>query len=129
MAPDIGVPESVLRFIELNIDTVPQLETLLMLSQEDSRDWLVEEVAARNYITEQRAVEILEVLGRRGLVSSEEAPRRFRFNPANPETRELVREVGRHYQKNLSYIATSIHSKPSAPVKEFARAFDLKKDR
>ena len=120
-----SVPESVLRFIELNIDTVPQLETLLMLSQEDSRDWLVEEVAARNYITEQRAVEILEVLRRRGLVSSEEAPRRFRFNPTNPETRE----VGRHYQKNLSDIATSIHSRPSSPVKEFARAYDLKKDR
>lgn len=129
MAPEASIPAHVLRFVEVNIDTVPQLETLLMLSQAEDRSWLIADVAAHNFITEQRAEETLNALHRRGLVSAEEAPLRFRFSPANDEMRALVAEVSRCYQSNLSRIATFIHSKGSGSVKEFARAFDLKKDR
>jgi len=124
-----GIPDDVRRFIEEYIDTVPQFETLLMMSQAMDRDWSVADVAARNYITEERASEILDALRRRGLVSCDETPPRFRFNPANADIRAVVAEVAQYYQANLSRIATFIHSKPSASIKEFARAFDLKKDR
>jgi hypothetical protein len=123
------LPPHVLRFLEENIDSVPQLETLLMMDREPDRFWLVADVASRNYTSEQRAAEILSALQRRGLVSSEAGPLRFRFNPAKVETRALVSDLARCYQKNLSRITTIIHSKPSTSVTEFARAFDLKKDR
>ena len=129
MAAENEVPAEVLRFLDENIDTVPQLETLLMMSQAQDRSWLVAEVAARNYITEQRAEEVLHSLQRRGLVSADEASLRFRFNPASPEIQAIVRDVALYYQANLSRITTLIHSKPSASIKEFARAFDFKKDR
>jgi hypothetical protein len=129
MVPESEVPTRVLRFVEENIDTVPQLETLLMMSEARDRSWLIADVASRNYITEQRAEDTLNALQRRGLVSSEAAPPRFRFNPATDETRALIADLARCYQKNLSRITTLIHSKPSASIQEFARAFDLKKDR
>lgn len=129
MDPGNDIPAHVLRFLEQNIDTVPQLETLLMMREEVHRSWPVSDVASRNYTTEQRATDTLNALLRRGLVSSEESPPRFRFNPAKDEVRELVAELARCYQKNLSLITELIHAKPSASVKEFARAFDLKKDR
>jgi len=122
------LPAHVLRFLEENIDTVPQLETLLMMSEAPERSWLTADVASRNYITEQRATDILNALERRGLVSSEESPPRFRFSPAT-ETRAAIVDLARCYQKSLSRITSLIHAKPSASVKEFARAFDLKKDR
>jgi hypothetical protein len=119
--------ETVLRFIEQYIDDVPQLETLLMLSEAPDREWSVREVAARNYVDELRAQDILGALRRRGLVTSAES--RFRFDPAAPPMREQVAEVAAYYRANLSRVATFIHSKPSASIKEFARAFEFKKDR
>jgi hypothetical protein len=124
-----GVPTHVLRFLEESIDSVPQLETLLMMFEDQDRAWLVADVASRNYTSEQRAVETLNALVRRHLVSSEGEPPRFRFKPTKDETRALVADLARCYQKNLSRIAMLIHSKPPASVTEFARAFDLKKDR
>lgn len=123
------VPAHILRFLEENIDTVPQLETLLLMSEAQDRSWLISDVASRNYITEQRAEDTLNALQRRGLVSLEESPPRFRFSPAKEETRALIMDLARCYQTSLSRITALIHSKPSTSVKEFARAFDLKKDR
>ncbi len=129
MGPGNEIPVHVLRFLEENIDTVPQLETLLMMSEAPDRSWLVADVASRNYISEQRATDTLNVLQRRGLVSSDESPPRFRFDPQNDEGRALVADLGRCYQRNLSRITQLIHAKPSTSITEFARAFDLKKDR
>lgn len=126
---DQEIPRTVLQFIEENIDTVPELETLLMMRAADHRGWDSAEVAARNYIAENRAQETLESLRRRGLVSFDAATRRYRYEPPTEEMRALVAEVAENYQRNLSRIATFIHSKPSSSIKEFARAFDLKKDR
>ena len=124
-----GIPAHVLRFLEGNIDTVAQLETLLMMSEEPDRSWLIADVASRNYIAEQRATDTLNALHRRGLVSSVESPPCFRFDPASDEVRAVVADLAQCYQKNLSRITALIHAKPSASIKEFARAFDLKKDR
>jgi len=123
------IPPDVLRFLEESIDSVPQLETLLMMFAEQDRAWLVADVASRNYTSETRAVETLNALVRRHLVSSEGEPPRFRFDPGKDETHALVGDLARCYQKNLSRIAMLIHSKPSTSITEFARAFDLKKDR
>jgi predicted transcriptional regulator len=122
------IPDVVSRFIEEYIDTVPELETLLMMRQAEGRGWEVSEVAARNYIAEQRAHETLESLRRRGLVTFDAATRHYRYEPAD-ELRRVVTEVAQNYQRNLSRIAMLIHSKPSSSIKEFARAFDFKKDR
>ena len=123
------VPAHVLRFLQENIDTVPQLETLLMMSEAPDQTWLITDVASRNYISEQRATDTLSALQRRSLVSSEGSPARFRFSPATEDIRLAVADLARCYQRSLSRITALIHERPSASVKEFARAFDLKKER
>ena len=123
------IPAHVLRFLEENIDSVPQLETLLMMHAAPDRSWQVADVAARNYTSEQRAADALNALHRRGLVTPEDTPPRFRFSPINDATRALVTELALCYQRKLSAVTELIHAKPSASVKEFARAFDLKKER
>jgi hypothetical protein len=128
-SPPTEIPARVRRFLEENIDTVPQLETLLMMHEKPDRGWLIADVASHNYINEARAAETLNALQRRGLVIAEESSPRFRFNAANEEVRALVAELALSYQRKLSAVTELIHAKPSASVKEFARAFDLKKDR
>jgi hypothetical protein len=129
MATEHDIPAHVLRFLTENIDTVPQLETLLIMAESQRRSWAVAEVATHNYISNRHAEQTLKALQRRGLVSAEESPRRYRFNPQSAAIRDVVADLARCYPANLSRIATLIHSKPSASVTEFARAFELKKDR
>jgi hypothetical protein len=123
------IPPDVLRFLEENIDTVAQLETVLMMSETQDRSWLIADVAARNYVNEQRAAETLNALQRRGLVSCDESRSRFRFDPVTDEARALVADLARCYRRNLSRVTELIHAKASVSIKEFARAFDLKKER
>lgn len=124
-----AISQQVLHFIAEQIDTVPQLECLLLLYQHDSRLWIDEEVAARIYIPSATARSILQTLGRRGLIATEGDPPRYRFDPNGSASGELMRQIASEYQRHLVPIATFIHSKASASVREFARAFDLKKDR
>jgi DNA-binding IclR family transcriptional regulator len=124
-----AIPQQVLQFIAQQIDTVPQLECLLLLHQHDNRAWLPEEVAARIYISRETAQGILEALGRRKLVAAEGDPPRYRFTSSEASRHALVADVASAYQRHLVPIATFIHSKASVSVREFARAFELKKDR
>jgi hypothetical protein len=125
--PDLSA--EVLRFIEERIDSVPQLETLLMMNDQPARVWTVSDVAARAYVSLDEAARILDALRRRALIVSDESASSFRIGPADRRDRELVGEVARAYRANLTRIATFIHDKPPASLKEFARAFDLKKER
>ena len=129
MSQESEIPAEVLRFIDESIDSVPQLETLIMMSQSEPRGWKLEEVAARNYTTPFQAHDVLSALGRRHLVRFDEHGTNYWYSPDNEAIRALVAEVARCYQLHLSRIATLIHAKPSASVKEFARAFELKRDR
>ncbi|MEO8063610.1 MAG: helix-turn-helix domain-containing protein [Pseudomonadota bacterium] len=124
-----GIPERVLNFIESAIDTVPELEALLLLREHDSRWWSDEDVAARTYVSRKEASRILETLRRRGLIVLEADPAKYRYAPGNPDTTRLMAEVASAYQHHLMPIANLIHQKSSASVREFARAFDLKKDK
>lgn len=126
----IHIPRNVLQFIAEKIDTVPELETLLLLRETETHHWSEDEVAARVYVARETARSILEALQRRRLIIvAGEDPLRYRYSPAQDGTRELVTEVATAYRQHLVPMATFIHSKASVAVHEFARAFDLKKDK
>jgi hypothetical protein len=118
----------VLKFIADKIDTVAELETLLILSDDEHRLWSAQEISARLYTAPANAMRVLDTLSRRELVAAEGTPSQFRFCPAHSDDREVFAQVASAYRQNLVAITTYIHSKGSASVQEFARAFDLKKD-
>jgi hypothetical protein len=118
----------VLKFIAEKIDSVAELETLLIMSDDEQRLYSVQEIASRLYTEAQKAGRILDALVRRALIVAEGEPPRFRFSPTHSDDRKVFAEVADAYRRNLVAIATYIHSKASGSVKEFARAFDLKKE-
>ena len=122
------IPQHVLQFIAECIDSVPHLEALLMLRADVSRGWSAAEVAQRLYIPGGDALQILESLVQRGLIVSD-GSMSFRFPPDNAVLNERIGGVAEAYRDHLTPLATFIHSKGSAPVREFARAFTLKRDR
>ena len=123
-APDI--PERVLRFLAETVDTVPQLEALLLLWQEPGKSWSAEEIAGRVYVSPETGQQILRSLETRRLAVSEGGS--YRYSSAWDGSGTLMAEVASTYRRHLVRIATFIHSGASASVRDFARAFNLKKD-
>jgi len=124
------IPARVLQFVTERIDTVPQLEALLLLWENQQRLWSEEELAARLYVGRQVASTILQSLQRQQLVTTEPGPTvRYRYNPQWDPSGEVMPEVAATYRRHLVPLATFIHSRASTAVREFARAFDFKKDR
>ena len=127
-SPDI--PPRVLQFLAERIDTVPQLEALLLLWENPQRLWSEEELVARVYVSRPVAAAILQALQRQQLVTAEPDPAAgYRYNPQWDPSGEVMPEVATAYRRHLVQLATFIHSRASTAVREFARAFDLKKDR
>lgn len=121
------VPDEVWQFIAEKIDTVPHLEALLLLWENQNSVWSEDEIAARIYVSRDAAAGILQALQRRQLVSVEAGPPpRYRYNPAG-DASSLMPRVVVAYRRHLVPIATFIHTGASSSVREFARAFDLKK--
>lgn len=121
------IPASVLQFVLKRIETVTELETLLIMSAEEHRDWSAQDIASLVYVAAPSAAAVLHALEQRGLISSSAGGTRFRFSPSDEE-RQLVLQTAVAYKTHLIPIATLIHRKASVPVQEFARAFSLKKD-
>ena len=122
------IPAAVLEFVAKRIDTVTQLETLLIMSAEESRFWSVDEIAARVYVARPSAAAVLHALQEQRLIAVDDAGTLFRFRPASEEERQTILQTAIAYRVHLIPIATLIHKKASGPVQEFARAFSLKKD-
>ena len=122
------IPPRVLKFLAEKIDTVIELEALLIMSDDENRAWTEQEVAARLYTQPASAARVLDALSRRQLIAAEGKPPQYRFNQPHSDDRTLIAEVAQAYSRNVVAISTYIHSKASVSVKEFARAFDLKKE-
>jgi hypothetical protein len=124
------IPARVLQFLAERIDTVPQLEALLLLWENPQRLWSEEELAARIYVSRQVAATILQALQRQQLATAEPGSTvGYRYNTQWDASGEVMPEVAATYRRHLVPLATFIHSRASTAVREFARAFDLKKDR
>ncbi len=119
--------DEVLAFVFENIDTVPHLEALLLIWQNASESWTADRLAARIYVVPQQAGGILEDLYKRGFVSIEDGPS-YRFAREWDAERQLMPRLAKTYSRNLIGITRMIHSKGSASVREFARAFQIKKE-
>jgi DNA-binding transcriptional regulator LsrR (DeoR family) len=123
------IPEHVLRFLIDRIDSVPHLEALLLLWQNPEQDWSPEQVATRLYVSRETAAQLLEDLYRHGVVKATAAPALYRYAADWADGPRLMPELAATYSRHLVRVAQLIHSKASPGVREFARAFQLKKDR
>jgi len=113
------------RFILDEIESVPHVEALLILWNSRPKSWPVEELAALLYLPQDRTREILADLGQRSLVITSDHG--SLYNPAHPRD-PLIEELDRTWRRELVRLSNMIHSKASPAVREFSRAFRLRKD-
>lgn len=124
--PEMNVYE----FILENIDSVPHLEALVLLWNSRPVGWTPEELASRLYIPAEKVLNLLADLVRLQLIAkSTGSPAKFSYHPSSKDQDEMMRLVDSAYRRDLVRISTMIHSKTSPSVREFARAFRIKKER
>lgn len=116
------------QFILKYIDTVPHLESLLLMWANGNRAWSVDEMAHRLFLPSEAAREILEDLSMQHFAAATGQPGYYRYN-SDPGRDRLLASVNAAYRKELIRVSGLIHSKPSAAVRAFARAFRVKRDR
>lgn len=122
--------DQVLRFVLDEIDSVPELEALLLLWQNRPAAWNVADVARRLYIVPDQAQAVLAHLRRKGMLSvNPEQPDFYRYESASAERDLLMGRTEAVYRRQIVRISTLIHSKPSSAVRDFARAFRFTKEK
>ena len=128
MAEDI-IPDDVARFILEKIESVAQLEALLLLRNNPDMGWSVQSLAARLYISEEQTLGVLLVLRGQGFVSTDlRDPSVYRYRPSSTVLKTMLDRLADIYAKHLVPVTNLIHSKPKSRIQEFADAFRLRKD-
>lgn len=127
---DPGVPEGVQRFIADNIDSAEQLELLILLHDNPAQEWDPESASKAIYTVPQSAELRMRELAARGLITqTDEQGPRFRYAPGSTETERQVRELASAYRTRRVAVINLIYARPADPVRSFADAFKLRKDR
>lgn len=130
MTPNRDPGIDVYEFIHENMDSVPHLEALILLWNSRPVWWTREELASRLYVPPEKVSDLLRDLIRmQFVVETPGPPQRFSYSSESDEQDELLMSLDSAYRKDLVRISTMIHSKASAGVREFARAFRFKQER
>ena len=124
------IPEEIEQFILEKIESVAEIEALLLLRSNAEESWSVASLAKRLYIAEEQTAKILNHLCTEGLLTtSSDEHLGYRYKPESLELKNSVDRVAEIYTKLLVPISNLIHSKPRARVQKFADAFRLRKDK
>lgn len=127
---DDWIPDDVRQFIVECIDSIAQLEALLLVRGSPQVDWTADAIAKRLYIGEQEASVILQRLCAGGfLIASPERSLLYRYQVGSPELGQTVDRLADLYSRYLIPVTNLIHGKPRTRVQEFADAFKLKSDK
>jgi hypothetical protein len=119
------VPPELLEFLARYIDSIAQLEGLLLLWGSRDVSWEPSQLAKRLYISEQDAAEVLTHLYADGLVAR--TGNAWRYAPASDHLAEMTGLLAQHYRRHLIQITNLVHDKPRR-IRQFADAFKLKKE-
>lgn len=125
MVPEF-LPDDVHQFVTAHIASVPHLEALLLIWDTAPRAWSAAEIAHRVYLSEERAALVLRDLAAHGWVAAADSG--YAFDAKSPDA-PMIAHLAEHYRSNLIRIAEIIHRKAPPGVLDFARAFELRKDR
>jgi hypothetical protein len=122
------LPDDVRRFVIEHINSVEQLEALLLLWAEQDRDWTAKDVSQSLYTPPAAATMRLDDLQQRGFItSSGEAVRAYRYRAGQTAQDVLISRLADVYRERRVTVISLIYSKPHQQVQAFADAFKIRK--
>lgn len=121
---DEVIPSDVKEFILAYIDSIAQLEALLLLRASPNERWDVAKTARRLYVSESESHEVLSSLCVRGLLSRSESS--YSYSGLAMDKATMVDRLADAYRRHLIPVTNIVHQKPSR-IHEFANAFKFKR--
>lgn len=122
---DHKISQEIRTFIARYIDSVAELEALLLLRANPEEAWSIAMVAQRLYIPAADAAEVLRRLTENGFLSAGDAG--YTFACAVPELAQGLDRLAETYARQLVAVTNIIHAKPRR-IRQFADAFKFRKD-
>jgi hypothetical protein len=126
---DNPVPNDLRQFILATIDSVAEMEALMLLRSGPEQGWSAPVFTRRLYISEQETAQLLKRLCEKGFAAAVASdPVQYRYQPGSERLGELVDRLVECYARHLVPVTNLIHSKPQARIREFADAFKFRKE-
>lgn len=128
MAND-AISKEVRDFIISSIDSVEQIEVLLLLRERSDRAWSPSAVSKElRSAPESVAKRMADLSAKKILSFTADGERQYRYAPQTPELERSVTALAEAYKTHRITIINLIFSKPADAIRSFADAFRIKKD-
>ena len=126
---DDPIPGDIKAFLLRHIDSIAQLEALLLLRDTAELAWSADTLAKRLYIPVQETAEILALLCADGFLATKGGePLLYQYHCMSRAQAHMVDHVAELYARYLIPVTHLIHAKPRTKVQAFADAFRLRKE-
>ncbi len=124
------LPAEVLSFIHQRIDSVEQLQILLLLVQDPCAQWTIERISRELRSSSASVQKRIGDLCARKVLAPEAVSDtgEIRFLAFDADVDQLVRELSGIFRHRPHRVIAQIFAKPSPSLRSFADAFKLKKD-
>jgi hypothetical protein len=121
------IPSDIQQFILDRIDSIAQLEALLLLRGSPDTWWEEGRIAERLYIPVLDCRPVVTGLHNARLLVKQENEKVecYRYRPENGNLREMVDRLAYYYVQHIVPITNLVHSKSRSRIQEFTRAFKL----
>ncbi|MGH8727381.1 MAG: hypothetical protein ACREV9_04310 [Burkholderiales bacterium] len=113
-------------FLTRHIDSVAQLEVLLLLYNNGHRQWTPRDVASELRIASDWAAERMKELHANGLLA-EESESSYRYAPKSEKLKSVVKAVAQTYAERRVAVIDFIYAKPLSNLRVFAESFRIRK--
>lgn len=121
--------EQIDRFLVDEIDSIPQLEALLLLWRQRPHSCSRDEIAHSLYISPELARDVVRhLVQHRLIVETKPGAERFVLLFESAERESLIADLAEVYRRELVRVTHLIHGKASRAVRDFASAFRFKKE-
>lgn len=123
-----ALPNHVQQFLKGNIQSIAQLELLLLLYRDRDNSWTVADAAKNQYTAVTMTETALESLRGSGLVKIiNDGEARYQYAPASANLDQLVGELAQLYTERRVTVVNAIYSSPLDTLQSFADAFRIRK--
>lgn len=115
-----------LAFLHACIDSVEQVEVLLLLHNHPEKSWTVREITAELRSTENSiSKRLADLYSRKVLVADPKQPERHRYSPASEELRDVIRRLSEENAIRPYRVIDAIYSKPPKDLLAFSESFKM----
>lgn len=124
---DGGIPEPVRQFPLMHVDSIEQLEVLLLLRSSPAREWSAEDVTRELGSSVPSIRDRLAVLASKSFLVSRNAGGRpvYRYEPATEATRDLIDGLATAYRERRLAVIDLVYARPQSDAVSFSQAFKL----